>query len=64
MIVCCVAQSAASYTRLSAGAHMQWRPAFMGSIGLFAELRAAYLSNDAGEGNKGYSLHTAVGVTF
>ena len=64
MIVRCVAQSAASYTRLSAGAHMQWRPAFMGSIGLFAELRAAYLSNDAGEGNKGYSLHTAVGVTF
>lgn len=61
-----------SLLRLSAGIHAQWHPSFMGAFGLFGEVRAAYLRNDADviipdraiTDNKGFLLHTAVGITF
>lgn len=64
MIERCVAQALASYTQWSVGAHAQWQPLFMGSFGMFAEVRAACLRNDVCGSNKGFLLHTAVGVTF
>lgn len=64
MIEHCTAQALASYLQLTMNIRAQWTPQFMGSMGLFAELGAAYRSNDAMDDNRGYLLNATLGITF
>lgn len=64
MIESCTAQALASYMQLAMNVRGQWAPRFMGSMGLYAELGAAYRSNDTTGTNKGYLLNASLGITF